>query len=104
MLPYGLCFVSLLFLPNGFESIARLQPKARQLHGSGQVQDPLPSKALLRYGSNRFRHGGPIVWAAFVPKSRNIISVGNDNRMILWDSHTGLPQSFLETSKKAGKA
>jgi WD40 repeat protein len=51
--------------------------------------DPLPPGAKTRLGTFRFQHGGSSVNPAFCPNTRNLISVGRDNSIRLWDTVTG---------------
>lgn len=49
--------------------------------------DPLPSGAMLRLGSLRFRHPGTVYELALSPDERTIVSMGD--KIIAWDAATG---------------
>jgi WD40 repeat protein len=52
-------------------------------------EDPLPSGALARMGTARWRHGDLITFAAFLPDGKTIVTGGPDDVVRLWDSATG---------------
>jgi RNA polymerase sigma factor (sigma-70 family) len=51
--------------------------------------DPLPSGALTRLGTVRWRHGGPVFFAAYSLDNRELITVGQDGFVRVWESATG---------------
>ena len=51
--------------------------------------DPLPEGAILRLGSLRFRHHGPIFSLAYSPDGKSIVSGGMDEKVRLWETATG---------------
>jgi WD40 repeat protein len=53
-----------------------------------QYGDPLPPGAVLRLGSDRFRHGGRVNALAHSPDGETIASAGG-GRIILWEASTG---------------
>jgi RNA polymerase sigma factor (sigma-70 family) len=50
--------------------------------------DPLPSEAISRLGSVRFRHGSVITSLAFTPDGKQLISQ-SDDALRIWDAATG---------------
>ena len=75
-------------------------PKAR----TDFLGDPLPEGVLLRLGTERLRHPGPIGTLRFSPDSKTLISTGYDGTVIPWDVQTGkrvtradLPKQLLTT-------
>src|SRR5437899_1912584 len=49
---------------------ADAKPQARtDLHG-----DPLPDGALVRFGTLRWRHGGPVSFVAFTPDGKALVT------------------------------
>ena len=62
------------------------------------VDEPLPSGALARLGTTRFRHEAWVEAAAFSPNGRTLASAGGSD-IILWDAATG-----RERGRLAGKA
>jgi RNA polymerase sigma factor (sigma-70 family) len=51
--------------------------------------DPLPSGALARLGTVRWRHGGPVFFAAYSLDNRELLTVGQDGFVRVWESATG---------------
>jgi WD40 repeat protein len=51
--------------------------------------DPLPSRALVRLGTVRFRHAHNVVSLALSPDGKTLASAGHDHRARLWDLATG---------------
>lgn len=51
--------------------------------------DPLPSGAVLRLGTERFRHPGPIRSLSFSKDGQLLISRGYEDESTLWDVQTG---------------
>jgi WD40 repeat protein len=60
------------------------QPAATDLHG-----DPLPAGALARLGTVRLRHDTTVVFAAFLPDGKRILSVSEDGVVCAWDFPSG---------------
>jgi WD40 repeat protein len=60
------------------------QPIARDLSG-----DPLPTGAVARLGSLRFRHDATILFAAFLPGGKSVLSVGSDGIACVWEFPSG---------------
>src|SRR5437868_1355385 len=58
--------------------------------------DPLPADALLRLGSARLQHGGPVVALAFAADGKTLASVGRDHTIRLWEANTGRPLRTLK--------
>lgn len=50
--------------------------------------DLLPAEAIARLGTQRFRHGGQIMFAAFTPDGKRLISQGYDGVRV-WNVATG---------------
>jgi RNA polymerase sigma factor (sigma-70 family) len=51
--------------------------------------DPLPPGALVRLGTTRWRHGGPIWVLAFTPDGKRLASAGMDGVVRIWDVKSG---------------
>jgi WD40 repeat protein len=60
------------------------QLAATDLHG-----DPLPAGALARLGTVRLRHDTTVVFAAFLPDGKRILSVSEDGVVCAWDFPSG---------------
>jgi RNA polymerase sigma factor (sigma-70 family) len=54
-----------------------------------QSGDPLPSGALARLGTVRWRHGGQVFFAAYMQNDRELLTVGADGFVRVWESATG---------------
>jgi WD40 repeat protein len=70
---------------------ARGQPAAADLHG-----DPLPAGAVARLGTLRFRHDSNVVFAAFLPDGKRVVSVGADGVACAWEFPSGKQVGRLE--------
>jgi WD40 repeat protein len=51
--------------------------------------DPLPAGAVMRLGSGRFRHVGPVHFVAFSPDGKLLLSSMGDGIYHVWDRATG---------------
>ncbi|WP_020474955.1 WD40 repeat domain-containing protein [Zavarzinella formosa] len=51
--------------------------------------DPLPDGAVLRLGTERFRHPGPIGSLLFSRDGKILISTGDDGKPVAWEVQTG---------------
>jgi RNA polymerase sigma factor (sigma-70 family) len=51
--------------------------------------DPLPDGALARLGTVRLRHGGSVAFTAFLPADKELLSIGDDGVVHVWDIATG---------------
>jgi WD40 repeat protein len=51
--------------------------------------DPLPSGAVARLGTYRFRHQNRVHLVAFSPDGKTIASCGGDRVVLIWDAATG---------------
>src|SRR5579864_7993115 len=62
--------------------------------GQGQTAkdvygDPLPAGAIARLGTVRFRHDSAIVFAAFLPGGKSVLSVSDDGVICAWEFPSG---------------
>src|SRR5258708_5043579 len=51
--------------------------------------DPLPEGALVRIGSQRMRHSSMAIHLMFSPDGKELVSVGDDMLIRIWDPATG---------------
>ena len=59
--------------------------------------DPLPAGAIARLGAARFRHDDMIVFAAFLPGGKSVLSVGRDGAVCIWEFPSGKQIRRVET-------
>jgi WD40 repeat protein len=67
----------------------RSAPVAKPVARTDAFGDPLPSHALLRIGTVRFRHGGAVSAIAVSPDGKKVYSVGEDKTIRVWELATG---------------
>src|SRR6266508_1235359 len=65
------------------------QPEPMPRTGVDALGDPLPDGALMRFGSNRLRHGQAITTAVFSPDAKRLASAGFDNHIRIWNGADG---------------
>jgi WD40 repeat protein len=99
---YQLMLTALL-LALAVVATAHGQPPAQDLYG-----DPLPPGAIARLGTVRFRHEGIIVFAAFLPGGKSVVSVSSDGAVCTWEFPSGKAlgrfQAFPANERPAGVA
>src|SRR5262245_4551213 len=82
---------------------AQSQSPARDVHG-----DSLPPGAVARLGTTRFRHQGPILFAAFLPDGKGVSSVSSDGVICVWEFPSGKEirrfEAFPAAERTAGSA
>jgi len=74
-----------------------LGPSARR----DAVGDPLPERALRRFGTVRLRHGGPVTALAFTPDGASVVSASADGTASLWNGATGEERHRFELGMQA---
>src|SRR5262249_35376096 len=79
---------SIILLTVALSSQSRAVKENIAVHGDA-FGDLLPEGALARLGTVRFRHADFVSLVAFLPDSKNLVSVGNDQTVRLWDVATG---------------
>src|SRR5438046_2624324 len=66
--------------------------------------DPLPDGALARLGTTRLRHGADVVFVAFGPEGKTLITAGQDSTIRLWDLNSRKEiRRFVRTKPPAPK-
>src|SRR5438105_3988581 len=73
--------------------VAQSQPPATDLHG-----DPLPKGAVARLGTTRWRHGDIVLFAAFLPDGKSVVSVSDDRYIRVWEYPSGKEIRRIEAS------
>jgi WD40 repeat protein len=61
----------------------------------------LPAGALLRLGTVRLRHAGPVTFVAFLPDGKTLVSAGQDQAVRWWDVKTGKELRHLDLAGPA---
>jgi WD40 repeat protein len=51
--------------------------------------DPLPDGALARFGTLRWRHNTPVFFLAYLDEDKEIVTVGQDGTIRVWEVATG---------------
>jgi WD40 repeat protein len=87
-------FLTLLLSPPAFAAGAQPpQPKADERKPKTDLYgDPLPPGAVARFGTVRFRHGGPVQAVAYSADGKTLISagtMGDSYGICIWDASTG---------------
>jgi WD40 repeat protein len=88
--------LSLLFVA-AFAQEGYCQEPAKDIHG-----DPLPEGAVARLGTSRFRHDDTIVFAAFLPGGKNVLSVSVDGVVCAWEFPSGKQIRRVDTLADSG--
>ena len=77
--------VVLILIFGGLVVTVRAEPPAKlDVHG-----DALPTSAIARLGTIRFRHGDGASFVAFIPGGKELLTVGRDETARFWDVATG---------------
>jgi WD40 repeat protein len=84
MLRPGLLLKVALVILVGLAAEGQGQEPAKDVHG-----DPLPDGAVGRLGTVRFRHEDTIVFAAFLPGGKGVLSVSSDGVVCAWEFPSG---------------
>ena len=71
--------------------------------GDGAAADPLPPRAVQRFGTARWRHGSPIQCLAMSQDGRFIAGGGYNDPVRIWDAASGkehlqLPEPWIEAA------
>src|SRR5262249_58673905 len=70
--------------------------------------DVLPPGAIARLGTVRFRHNSTIVFAAFLPGGKSVVSVSYDGVACIWEFPSGKEirrfESFPANERSSGSA
>jgi WD40 repeat protein len=88
----------------GLASLAdagQIQPVQADLYG-----DPLPKGASARLGTVRWRHGNVILFAAFLPDGKHVVSASDDGSVRVWEFPSGkeIRRIIASPLKEAGAA
>jgi WD40 repeat protein len=65
--------------------------------------DPLPVGAMARMGTVRGRHDQAISFVAFLPDGKNVLTVGQDQLIRLWDAKSGKELRRFGNPRKRGQ-
>jgi WD40 repeat protein len=79
-----------LFLLAGLSFVVAAAVAARPDTAGRAVEGGrLPNGATARLGTTRLRHGDGLVFAAYVPDGRSLVTASKDKTVRLWDLATG---------------
>ena len=70
-------------------------PKA----GLDSFGEPLPDRALARFGTTRLRHGEAIEVVAFSPDGKALATGCDDGTLGLWDLETGMARLYFQADR-----
>ncbi len=85
-----------------FLTVAGLAPAQAPERRDGNG-DPLPSHALARLGTVRWRHGGDITYVTHTPDGKHLLTDSDDGTLRLWDLETGREtRRFAKPDQGAG--
>src|SRR5262249_29302067 len=84
-------FLTVLLLTLAAIADAGQSQPAADLHG-----DPLPAGAVARLGTIRLRHDTTVVFAAFLPDGKRILSVSEDGAVCAWEFPSGKQTARFE--------
>ncbi len=87
--------------PDTAEKPAALQKAGAERGNPRRVDalgDPLPAGAVVRLGTERFRHEGEATSLAYSPDGKILAAQTGRGDIILWDARTGVVRRRLQTS------
>src|SRR5262249_39600884 len=82
--------------PAAFVAEKPLVPETDGPKAGAQDPNQLPAGALARMGSAQFRHGDAILFMAYLPDGKNLLTASKDQTIRLWDVATGKEQRRFE--------
>ncbi|MFL5339594.1 MAG: WD40 repeat domain-containing protein [Gemmataceae bacterium] len=76
-------------------ALASVAPATEPRDAAG---DPLPPGAVARLGTVRWRGGSPVVFCAYLPDGKSLLTAGQDHVVAIWDVATGLERRRFEVA------
>jgi RNA polymerase sigma factor (sigma-70 family) len=90
------------FLSGGVALYVSPGTPARQVVPAGPPpSEPLPDGATARLGTTEFRHGDRILFVAFTPDGKKLVTSSMDQTVRLWDAATGRELRRFDRSPNA---
>jgi WD40 repeat protein/beta-lactamase regulating signal transducer with metallopeptidase domain len=71
------------------KATAETGPETKGRPSADPHGDLLPSGALARLGTTRWRHGAEVTFVSFTPDGKALLTAGQDNTIRLWDLASG---------------
>jgi WD40 repeat protein len=101
-IPLGLFFVASAVLSALSLAFALAGDAPAQVAEGGAGDPGLPKGAIARLGVTRWRHGGTVTFAAFMPDGKGVLSASDDGVLHVWDYPSGKELRHFRVGEPSG--